>query len=195
MTTNTQKNKQILDAALPVFCRYGFRKTSMRDIAEAAGISRAALYLHFKNKEDVFHSGSTRAHVEVMQKVEAALAAESNVVAKIEGALGAFQLGLIEPISGSEHWQELFAANMTLAGDIAQEFRAKLLSLLEQALAHADATGEIDLKAVDAQPAELANMIVSTMDGLKYTQGVGSRLRDGIALFMRLLGAALLRNS
>src|SRR4051812_18866700 len=43
MNQNDQKSEGILDAALPVFVRHGFRKTSMADIARAAGISRAAL--------------------------------------------------------------------------------------------------------------------------------------------------------
>ena len=41
-------------AARSVFLRFGYRRVSMNDLAEAAGISRAALYLAFKNKEDVF---------------------------------------------------------------------------------------------------------------------------------------------
>jgi TetR/AcrR family transcriptional regulator, regulator of autoinduction and epiphytic fitness len=40
-----------LEIALTVFARHGFRKTSIEDIAKAAGISRQGIYLHFKNKE------------------------------------------------------------------------------------------------------------------------------------------------
>ena len=87
MTTDTPKSQQILDAALAVFCRYGYRKTSMLDIAQAAGMSRAALYLHFKNKEDVFRAGSARAHATVMAQVAAALAESGPVFTRIETAL------------------------------------------------------------------------------------------------------------
>jgi AcrR family transcriptional regulator len=48
------KKSKILLAARSVFLRYGYRRVSMNDIAEAADLSRAALYLSFRNKEDVF---------------------------------------------------------------------------------------------------------------------------------------------
>lgn len=191
MAPNEQKRQQILDTSLAVFCRYGFHKTSMLDIAQAAGISRAALYLHFKNKEDVFRSGSERTHTAVMRQVESALATGPDVMQRIEGALASFLQGLMEQISASAHGQELFDANMALAGDITREARVKLISLLATALEEANAAGEINLAAVGAQATDLAGMIVAAIDGIKHTQGGGPKLRDGIALFMRLLSAAL----
>ena len=44
----------MLEKALTVFTRYGFRKTSIEDIAKAAGISRQGIYFHFKNKDEIF---------------------------------------------------------------------------------------------------------------------------------------------
>ena len=48
------KKTKILTAALSVFLRYGYRRVNMNDIAEAAGISRPALYILFRNKEEIF---------------------------------------------------------------------------------------------------------------------------------------------
>jgi AcrR family transcriptional regulator len=44
----------ILDAAITVFGRFGFKKTSVDDLAAAAHISKQGLYLHFSSKEEVF---------------------------------------------------------------------------------------------------------------------------------------------
>ena len=44
----------VLDAAVGVFARFGYRKTSMDDVARAAGVSRQGLYLSFANKEELF---------------------------------------------------------------------------------------------------------------------------------------------
>jgi len=41
-------------AALECLARLGFEKTTMSDIAKAAGIARPTLYKHFKSKDDVF---------------------------------------------------------------------------------------------------------------------------------------------
>jgi AcrR family transcriptional regulator len=46
--------KQILDASLRLFSDKGFARTSVRDIAKAAGITDAAIYYHFPSKRDLF---------------------------------------------------------------------------------------------------------------------------------------------
>lgn len=193
MSLHTLKTQRILDAALAVFCRYGYRKTSMLDIAQAADMSRAALYLHFKNKEDVFRAGSERAHASVMAQVTAALAEPGPVFTRIETALLAFQQGLMADISASAHGQELFDANMTLAADITLSARASLTASLAGALEQAEAAGDIALRRVEATAAQVAALLVASMDGIKHTQGGGEALRQGIALQIRVLSAALLR--
>lgn len=44
----------IIEAAFREFMEYGFEKASMRRIAGAVGITAAALYKHFRNKEEMF---------------------------------------------------------------------------------------------------------------------------------------------
>ena len=45
---------KIIKAAYREFMEYGFEKASMRRIASAVGITAAALYKHFQNKEEMF---------------------------------------------------------------------------------------------------------------------------------------------
>jgi len=47
---------QIIEAAGVTFDRYGFKKTTMDDIAYAAGKGKSSLYYYFKNKEEVFEA-------------------------------------------------------------------------------------------------------------------------------------------
>lgn len=47
---------QIIEAAGITFGRYGFKKTTMDDIAYAAGKGKSSLYYYFKNKEEVFEA-------------------------------------------------------------------------------------------------------------------------------------------
>lgn len=47
---------QLLDAAEQVFAQKGVSRTSLHDIAQAAGASRGAIYWHFKNKADLFNA-------------------------------------------------------------------------------------------------------------------------------------------
>lgn len=49
--TEAQKTRQhLLDAALEVFWRDGVTRASLQAIAQEAGVTRGALYWHFKNK-------------------------------------------------------------------------------------------------------------------------------------------------
>lgn len=47
---------RLLDAAEQVFYEQGVSRTSLHDIAQAAGVSRGAIYWHFKNKADLFNA-------------------------------------------------------------------------------------------------------------------------------------------
>lgn len=49
-----QTRHLILDTAESVFLNKGVSRTSLSDIAEAAGLTRGAIYWHFKNKADLF---------------------------------------------------------------------------------------------------------------------------------------------
>lgn len=50
-----ETRQQILIAAGKVFSQNGVSNTSLNDIAEAAGVSRGAIYWHFKNKVELFN--------------------------------------------------------------------------------------------------------------------------------------------
>lgn len=188
---NDQKKSLILDAALPVFVRFGFRKTSMADIARAAAISRASLYLSFSSKEELFRAGSARAHAQTLDEVATVLAGEGNALVRIAKAVSVFQRGLITPFGGSADADELFAANLTLAADITLDAHQTLLSLLTHTILTATQDREIDLEPLQASPAALAYLIVAAMDGIKHAQGGGLSLEDGTKLFMHILRLAV----
>lgn len=52
-----EREKKIVEAAISVISRYGFRKTTMGDIAKEAGLSRQTVYAVFPSKEDILHEG------------------------------------------------------------------------------------------------------------------------------------------
>jgi AcrR family transcriptional regulator len=54
--------ERILDVALNLFIERGFDKTSLREIAEQLGVTKAALYYHFASKEDILMKLHLRLH-------------------------------------------------------------------------------------------------------------------------------------
>jgi len=55
-TPRTDTRSRVQAVALELFAEQGYEKTSLREIAERLGVTKAALYYHFKSKEDIVHS-------------------------------------------------------------------------------------------------------------------------------------------
>jgi AcrR family transcriptional regulator len=55
-TPRTDTRSRVQGVALELFAEQGYEKTSLREIAERLGVTKAALYYHFKSKEDIVHS-------------------------------------------------------------------------------------------------------------------------------------------
>jgi AcrR family transcriptional regulator len=49
-----EKQNKIINAACEVFARHGYRKASMQDIAETAGVSKSVLFKYFSTKENLY---------------------------------------------------------------------------------------------------------------------------------------------
>lgn len=69
-----EKQGRAIAAAADVFLRYGFVRTTMGDIAKAAGISRPALYLLFPGKEQIFEAATMFMARRRLDEIRAALA-------------------------------------------------------------------------------------------------------------------------
>jgi AcrR family transcriptional regulator len=55
-TPRTDTRSRAQKVALELFAEQGYEKTSLREIAERLGVTKAALYYHFKSKEDIVRS-------------------------------------------------------------------------------------------------------------------------------------------
>ncbi len=79
--------QRILDVALDLFNEHGYDKTSLREIADALGFTKAALYYHFERKEDILVALHLRLHALGRDVLD--------------------QLGQIEPALDARAWMEL----------------------------------------------------------------------------------------
>jgi AcrR family transcriptional regulator len=62
MAEDRSTRERILDVALDLFVDQGYDKTSLREIAERMGFSKAALYYHFASKTDILMGLHLRMH-------------------------------------------------------------------------------------------------------------------------------------
>jgi TetR/AcrR family acrAB operon transcriptional repressor len=71
-----ETRNRILDAAEQVFVRQGVSNTSLAQLAEAAGVTRGAIYWHFRNKADLFDAMMSRVVLPMEEMAERASAAD-----------------------------------------------------------------------------------------------------------------------
>lgn len=92
-----ERRQQIVDAAVDLFSRKGFRGTRTREIAEAAGISEAMIYRHFATKRELYS-----AIIEAKSVTEELLASAATAAQKKDdaGVLRALGLKMIEQTEG-----------------------------------------------------------------------------------------------
>ncbi|MFE4667993.1 TetR/AcrR family transcriptional regulator [Streptomyces sp. NPDC056716] len=81
------KRDDIAGAAVAVFARHGFAHTSMDLIAQAAGVSRPALYQYFRNKHDVFAAVAECVTGRIVRAAERARDTEGPLADRVHGVL------------------------------------------------------------------------------------------------------------
>jgi AcrR family transcriptional regulator len=100
-----ERRQAILDAAMEAFATRGYHGTSIDDVAQAAGISKALIYEHFASKRDL-HVTLIGAHAqELFARLAAGAAAGQGPEERLRGGVDAF-LGFVE--ERRDAWRALF---------------------------------------------------------------------------------------
>ncbi len=179
--------ERILSAAFTLFGRYGFRRTSMEDIASEAGLSRTALYLQFRNKEDIFRDLAAGLHEEGLSAAEAALAGDGPLADRLRAAVEAKTLRMIEIVQTSPHGNELTDEKNRLCGDLATDSERSFQEMMTQTLIRADKARDIDLTAARLSASEAAELFAHALYGLKGPDITIASYRKRVASLVRLL--------
>jgi AcrR family transcriptional regulator len=77
-----RKTIRILETALRVFARYGFRKTTLEDIAGELGMTKGNLYLYVKDKRDLYEKSVAHAFREWQERVAQDVEGKKDVVVR-----------------------------------------------------------------------------------------------------------------
>ncbi|OLT30230.1 TetR family transcriptional regulator [Actinomadura sp. CNU-125] len=148
----------VLDSAMVTFARFGYRKTSMEEVARAARISRPGLYFLFSSKETLFRAAVTQA-------LERDITAVEHVLADAGRPLGE---RLAEAF---DHWAGRYIGPLTrdvttviednpdLLGEIVENTPRRFEELITDAIA-----AEVGREAAPS----IAQTMISASTGLKH---------------------------
>jgi AcrR family transcriptional regulator len=184
---------EILAAALEVFAESGFAGAKLTDIARRAGVSKAALYLYFETKEDLFRAVARTLVAPNLTLIAEALAEADTpfavfaeaILARAATLLGGAQIGGV---------LRLVVAESRTFPDLARIWREdvveQMLGLVSRLIARAQAKGEV----VEGDPRLHAFTLMGplVMGGL-YRAVFGEDGAPDLAALARQHGAAALR--
>ncbi|MFO0624938.1 MAG: TetR/AcrR family transcriptional regulator [Polyangiales bacterium] len=159
------RRRRLEEAALGVFLRYGFRKASMDEVAQAAGVSRQALYLHFATKEELFRAAVGRFFDDGQVAVDAALGDEARPLeARLLGAFDAW-VGRYVGAHG-DGADDLAAAAAEHAGALVTSREEAFVASVAQAMRRGGLAAAYRGARLSAR--QLAETLYATARGLKH---------------------------
>jgi AcrR family transcriptional regulator len=161
----------ILQAAYSTFVSYGFKRTTMDDIARASGLSRPALYIHFRNKPDIFRGLMLAMMEEMRARVARSLEQDLPLSERIRLAL---EEGIVLPhrqILQTAHGAELFDTSHEFAADL---FLAWMKTVEAEIALSLQRAAEADIITI---PSGLSADIIASLL-IDAIQGMKSRRQD-----------------
>ncbi|HCI81643.1 MAG TPA: hypothetical protein DHW02_18355, partial [Ktedonobacter sp.] len=93
-----ERANRILDAADTLIQRFGYKKTTMDDIAKQAGVAKGTLYLHWKTRDDLFLALLVRERSRVNKDIQQKIATDSEGGTLHSMMKHATQMALTNPI-------------------------------------------------------------------------------------------------
>jgi AcrR family transcriptional regulator len=192
---------RILDATMQVFRRHGFRRSSIEQVAEAAGLTRQALYHHFESKEALFRAVIVRVHETAIAAGDTAVceaeAAGGNLADIVVAGIAARMRAVFASFDGSPHIEELFSEHLVQARDLYQKYSALYAERLVATIARVVRKQKLALPQ-GLSPAEFARFVEMAVHGLKSQypamQPADAFLKD-MALMVRTLCAGVSERS
>ncbi|UOQ52207.1 TetR/AcrR family transcriptional regulator [Hymenobacter cellulosivorans] len=167
------KRNQILQAATQCFSRFGYDKTTLQDIGDAARLNKASLYYYYKNKEDLFIQvvlrEAERYLSDLQDQVQPLTRAADKILAYLTGRLDYYRQVLNLHQLSIESLQRL----EPMFDDVYQAVREQELAFLSQLLQE----GVTDREFLKLQPERAADALLAVADGIKHEAVQRSRTR------------------
>ncbi len=156
--------RRIAEAALTLFARHGYQRTTMADVARAAKVSRATLYLKFADKTAIFANLAEQLANDALTAAEGAWREEAAFADNLAETLLAKDLPLFRLLHASPHGAELMAVDAELTRAHAARLDLGMVSLLAR---RAAAATRLDF-AVFGGPKGFGRFIATAAGGLKH---------------------------
>lgn len=154
MPPDSGGRETILETSAQLFSQHGYKEVSIRDIAQACGMTNAALYYHFKNKEDLFLAMLQRDHERTIASLHSAADGPGDLRSDLVQLVTRYSVITCERRQSFQTlWRDMKqiedVRGQRLFGEMRQQLLQPLVSRLEMAQAAGEiASGDVQLYAV-----------------------------------------------
>lgn len=168
--TNKEGKVKIIEAAQRLIAAQGVEKTSMRDIAEEAGITTGAIYYYYKSKEELLYDVmdyATAVTSEIMKM-------RSRPEAKPDEVLDEIARKVTQQLKNQRLWSlRFYLALQAAQGD--ETLRARFASnYAAQTRRTAELFNFVFSTPPQPQDMHLAALMVAALDGINFQQFIGA---------------------
>jgi AcrR family transcriptional regulator len=183
--------RRLLIAAVEAFAERGYHATTTRDIAGRAGMSPAALYIHYKTKEELLHRISRIGHEKALDILRTAAGREGSAAERLADAVSSF----VRWHAGGRTTARVVQYELDSLGPDA---RAEILALRRQVDAEVRgivedgvADGSFDVQDVKGTTLAILSLCIDvarwfSLDGPRTPDEVGALYAD---LVLRMVGS------
>lgn len=176
--SRASKEQLAVAAAMEVFSRYGYARTTMGDIAAEAGISRPALYLLFPDKEAVFGAVIQAMDEQKHREIRAAIAGFDSLHAKLLHACKSWGSHGFDLVEAHPDSADLFDLRFAAVRQVYDNFQSLVAELIRD---------QVQSARMADRPEVLARCLVFGMRGLRETARSGKEMRRLIAVQVAML--------
>lgn len=155
--------RRLLEAGLGVFAERGFHAATTREIAARAGMSPAALYIHFRAKTDVLYSLSRLGHLEVLRQLHDASAATTDPIERIRQLVETFTAFHVHNHRLGRVVQYEHRALASEQYESILELRRQIDGVLRQALVDAMRAGALEIDDVSGVLTAIASLCIDVV--------------------------------
>lgn len=138
---SSEHREAILAAATDRFARFGFKKTSIEDVARRAGIGKGTVYLHFASKEELFGAAVRRIWAQAFAEIEAAVKRARTPEARVRAFLQVRENQLVEIARELSVSREAVLELLPLIEPHVRDYRDREVALLEATIVEGKALG------------------------------------------------------
>jgi AcrR family transcriptional regulator len=127
-----ERRRQLIDAGAALFAQHAYEEISMREVAQAAGVSKPLLYHYFPSKIELFKAAVAEKALELGQLIEPT--GQGTPLEQLTRGLDAY-LAWIE--GNAQTWSKLMQSAATLpeARELVEGFRQRTMELVLAELA------------------------------------------------------------